>query len=246
MRRTLTDLIELKAILPIAPNQEITASYLDDHTELFNERQEILYQYWGFRCRCEQCLLPKSLQLASDVHLRRYRLIRDRYIGNDNAENWQVFGFRDCWSKIKQAIGLLEKEERWTEIADCWESLFHVAVGWGERSEAIEAGRCWAAELAKTGDHMSDTERECIEKPEDLEHWCSLIGPEEIEVSTESSLRTDRQIAPEAESSGDEDFESHWRSSKRRRVHRTRSTDQRAESSGSSSSDSSSYYTADE
>jgi hypothetical protein len=168
-----TDCLELKAILPIASNQEITASYLDDHTELFDERQALLQEYWGFKCG--QCSLPKPLRLASDDRLRRYRLIRDRYIGDDNAENWQIFGFRDCWGNIQQAIDLLEKEERWTEIADCWESLFHVAVGWSERSEAIEAGRSWAAELAKTRDHLSDFERQCIEKPEDLEDWRRYI-----------------------------------------------------------------------
>jgi hypothetical protein len=177
--------------------------------------------------------------------LARYRVIRERYIGEDNAENWEILGFKECWTKMKEGIRLLEGAERYNEVADCWESLFHLAVGWGEHAKALDAGKGWIAELARTGEFLEGAELECVKDPEMLEDWCRFIRVAEIEVNIPSypTPMADDQFAPEPESDGEDDFESHWTSSKRRRTSRKyaiRKPRARSHSSVSSSDSSSS------
>lgn len=180
--------------------------------------------------------------------MKRYRVIRDRYIGNDNSENWAILGFQECWIKIKEGLRLIEREERYREVADCWESLFHLSVGWGEHAKALEAGKEWMSELARTGDMLKGAEFECTKNPETVDGWCKFLEIAEIEVSLSSHLPPfpDQQFAPEPDSDGEDDFESHWTSSKRRRVsrkqaiHTPRGRSQSSVSSSYSSSSSSS------
>ena len=175
---------ELKAILPIQANEEVTACYLDDHAQLYAERQAFLLANWGFTCNCRQCFTSKSKREASNKQLKRYQVIRERYIGDDNAENWEILGFQECWARIEEGIRLLTREERYNEVADCWESLFHLAVGYGEHAKALDAGRGWIAELARTGDILEEVELRCLRDPEILEDWGRFIKAVDNEVST--------------------------------------------------------------
>ena len=115
--------------------------------------------------------------------MARYQVIRERYIGDDNAENCEILGFQECWTKIKEGIRILKSEERHNEIADCWESLFHLSVGWGEHDKALDAGKGWIAELARTGEFLDGDELNCLKDPESLEEWCRFIKVAEVEVS---------------------------------------------------------------
>jgi hypothetical protein len=178
----LSDLIELKAILPIAVNEEVTACYLDDHTELYDPRQSFLLENWGFNCRCERCPTSRTKSMASDKCLARYRVIRERYIGHDNSENWEILGFPECWAKMKEGIRLMEVEERYGEVAQCWESLFRLAVGWGEHAKALEAGKGWVNELVQRGQSLDDAEMRCLRDPETVAEWCRFTEVAEIEV----------------------------------------------------------------
>jgi hypothetical protein len=179
---------ELKAILPIADNEEITANYLDDQTELFASRQKFLFNQWGFVCRCKHCRLDIWQRKASDERLNRYRKIEEVFIGIENSENWELWGFENCWKKIKEGISLLKVEERYVGIAECWESLFHMSVMWGKSDEAFEAGRRWAKELSKTNDQLSPTILDQIEHPENLARWGEFVALDRIEVSLEVFL----------------------------------------------------------
>jgi len=154
--------------------------------------------------------------------LARYRVIRERYIGHDNAENWEILGFQECWTEIKEGIRILKSEERGHEIADCWESLFHLSVGWGEHAKALDAGKGWIAELARTGEFLEGDELTCLKDPETLEEWGRFIKLAEVEVNIPPypTPMADDQFAAEPDSDGEDDFESHWTSSKRRRVSR--------------------------
>jgi hypothetical protein len=130
--------------------------------------------------------MSKAKREASDKRLARYQVIRERYIGDDNAESWEILGVKECWTNMKEGIRLLENEERYNEVADCWESLFHLSVGWGERAKALEAGKGWIAELARTGEFLEGAELECVKDPENLEEWCRFIRVAETEVSIPS------------------------------------------------------------
>jgi hypothetical protein len=155
---------------------------------LYADRQAFLLANWGFTCSCVQCYTSKTKREASDKRLARYQVIRDRYIGHENAENWEILGFQDCWTKMKEGIRLLESEERFNEVADCWESLFHMSVGWGDHTKALDAGQGWIAELARTGEFLEGDELKCVKDPENLEEWCRLKSVAEVEVSSPSYI----------------------------------------------------------
>jgi hypothetical protein len=188
---------ELKAILPIKANKEITACYLDDHTELFAERQAFLYDNWGFRCSCRACSkLGRMETMMRDQPLRQYRVIRDRHVGHDNAENWQILGFMECWAKLQEGRRLVEKTQRYDEMASCWESLFHLAVGWGEQKKAIEAGLGWVDELARRGEFLEAEELQCTRNPETVEGWGKFIEVADVEVSPSLRQGLMRSLRP--------------------------------------------------
>ena len=181
-----SDATVLKAILPIRANDEITACYLDDHAELYADRQAFLWSNWGFHCSCNQCYQSKIKRIASDNRLKRYRVIRERYVGHDNTENWEILGLQECWTKLMEAIRLVEREERYSEVAECWESLFHLAVGWGEHERAMEAGKGWVKELGRAGEQLDGPDMDCVTNPEITDGWCRFIEKEEIVVSRHS------------------------------------------------------------
>jgi hypothetical protein len=156
---------------------------------MYADRQAFLLANWGFTCTCVQCSISKSKRDASDKRLARYQFIRDRYIGHENAENWEILGFQDCWTQIREGIRLLESEQRYNEVADCWESLFHMSVGWGELTKALDAGKGWIAELARTGEFLEGDELMCVKDPENLDEWYRFVNVAEAEVSVPSYMR---------------------------------------------------------
>jgi hypothetical protein len=120
--------------------------------------------------------------------LNRYREIEEEFIGIENSENWELWGFETCWKKIKESISLLKVEERYEGVAECWESLFHMSVMWGKSDRAIEAGRRWSEELAKTGNLLSSIILDQIEHPEELANWGEFVALNKVEVSLEVFL----------------------------------------------------------
>ena len=85
-----------------------------------------------------------------------------------------------------EGIRLVEREERYSEVAECWESLFHLAVGWGEHERAMEAGKGWVKELGRTGERLDGPDMDCVKHPEITDGWCRFIEREEIVVSPRS------------------------------------------------------------
>ena len=100
----------------IEKGEELTDSYIDFMVSR-EERQEMLFHNWGFRCTCRQCSMPKPLRIASDSRLRAVGKLRDE-LNNLEATS------RADPDMAELLLSLLQQER--AEVAMC-EGYTHVA-----------------------------------------------------------------------------------------------------------------------
>lgn len=201
--------------MSIKSGEEVTACYPQDPALSFAKRQAAIHELWSFTCTCRKCSLLIAERNESDVRLRQYRSIRDRYIGADNEDTWKIVGFKETWVKIGQAIDLLVQEDLRSEVVNCWLSRFEASVRWGNEARALEAGKQWLKEVMKIGDVVSRDDMVTVKQV------CKRIGwrafeAEEPEVSQCSALWAGIQSGTELTiQSGDdsgEEYTTRWAS----------------------------------
>lgn len=146
--------IELRAVRPIAVDEEITINYVDVH-EPAAARQKMLSESLGFTCTCVICTLPPDQLKASD--LRRTEIIEfsakakisdfGRWVTNtDLPENLLLAPAERHWEQIQQE-GLQHHMRRPLEIFTmCYSAL-------GDKKNAAKYGYLLGRyEVLKTGD----------------------------------------------------------------------------------------------
>lgn len=72
---------------------------------------------------------------------------------------------------LKRATWYLEKTERCSELAECWESMFYLATAWERELEAKEAGRGWKGRMPNSGGKFGAHEEAILEDPRSFESW---------------------------------------------------------------------------
>jgi hypothetical protein len=135
------------------------------------DRQQTLFNTWGFVCTCPLCDSPPDRQNIEDDRRERFRDIRDEYIGLAKEDTWHRDGLVVCSAKIKKAIKLLEKGGQEGEVGDCRWSLFLLSVRWGDEDKARREGSAWLRQVMKMGDDPGDQYRGLVRKPRTAIDW---------------------------------------------------------------------------
>lgn len=89
-----------------------------------------------------------------------------------------MHGFQSCWDELQTAISIIHKVKRYSELADCLESLFHLAAAWGELEKAKEAGVRWRLHLDQIGEPFISSELAILDRPNELDTWGEFLEQE--------------------------------------------------------------------
>jgi hypothetical protein len=89
-----------------------------------------------------------------------------------------MHGFQSCWDELQTAISIIHKVKRYSELADCLESLFHFAAAWGELEKAKEAGVRWRLHLDQIGEPFISSELAILDRPNELDTWGEFLEQE--------------------------------------------------------------------